>query len=262
MMNNRYLRVFLKIFSAIISIGAFLLIWHIATNGTKLGELMPGPIELISSLIKSTYTNIGKYTIIGHILFSLSRVLIAFTVGGVIGILLGTAMGWYKTAEAIFRPFYEMIRPIPPIAWISLAILWFGLGEIMKYFVIFLAAFSIITYNAFAGAQAVDPVLIGAAKMLGAKDSRIFRSIVFPSAVPYIFAGLHTAISASWATVVAAEMVRASEGAGWLIIQGMEMNNMIQILIGIIAIGIVGLLLSIIMRGVEAKLCAWSKSGK
>lgn len=136
---------------------------------------------------------------------------------------------------------------------------WFGLGEGGKYFIIFVSGFSNVTINVYTGAKAVDPELIGAAKMLGCSNRRIFTSIVLPSSVPYIFTGLQIAISSSWAAVVAAEMVRSTNGIGWLITAGQSIGDMGQVMVGIIVIGVVGFLLATIMRGVESKLCAWSR---
>jgi NitT/TauT family transport system permease protein/sulfonate transport system permease protein len=187
------------------------------------------------------------------------RVLPFYIIGSVCGIVLGITMGWYKPVAAIFRPIYEVFRPIPPIAWIPIAIVWFGIGEGSKWFLIFLASFMNVTMNSYAGAKSVDPVLVGCSKMLGASDRKIFTSVVLPSSVPYIFAGLQVGLSSSWATVVAAEMIRSSEGVGWIIITSQETNNSVNTLVGVIAIGIVGFVLAIIMRGVEAKLCVWTK---
>ena len=170
-------------------------------------------------------------------------------------------MGWYPKVKAIFMPLFNVIRPIPPIAWTSLAILWFGLGEMPKWFIIFIAAFCNVVINAFDGARSVDTTLVGCAKMLGARDNQIFTKIVLPASVPYIFAGMQIALSNSWAAVVAAEMIRASEGLGWVIVTGMSVNNMKQIFAGIVIIGIIGLLLSIIMRTLEGRLLRWNRSG-
>ena len=248
--------------AALISIAAFLLFWHWGTNGTELGKMMPGPIKVISGMINTFSKPIGKYSILGHIGWSLSRVLVAYLIAAVAGITIGTLMGWSKMVAAVFNPIYQMIRPIPPIAWIPLAILWFGLGETAKYFLIFLAAFNNITLNAFDGARSLDKTLIGASQMLGASNIQTLFTIVLPASVPAIFAGLQVAVSVSWATVVAAEMVRSTEGAGWVIINGQEMNNTTQILIGIVAIGVVGFLLAIFMRKLEEKLCRWNKSSR
>ncbi len=247
-----------KIVCAVISIFAFIVLWYLGTNGTRSGQIIANPIEVLKKFFQSFVIPIGTNTIIGHILWSLSRVMIASIIASVVGITLGVTMGWYKTVEAIFRPLFEVIRPIPPIAWIPLAILWFGLGETPKYFIIFLAAFANVTVNVYDGAKSVDPELVGAAKMLGASDRRTFTSIVLPATVPHIFAGLQIALGSAWATVVAAEMVRSSEGIGWVIITGQDANNTVQILVGILAVGIIGYLLAILMRVIETKLCAWS----
>ena len=243
-----------------LAIACFLSVWFFATrDGTTLGKLMPNPAEVASRLMEATYEKIGPMTIWGHMWNSMRRVLVGFCIASVSGILLGLAMGWNRTCEAIFRPIFELLRPIPPLAWISLAIVWFGLGEGGKYFIIFVSGFSNVTINVYTGAKAVDPELIGAAKMLGCSNRRIFTSIVLPSSVPYIFTGLQIAISSSWAAVVAAEMVRSTNGIGWLITAGQSIGDMGQVMVGIIVIGVVGFLLATIMRGVESKLCAWSR---
>ena len=243
-----------------LAIACFLSVWFFATReGTTLGKLMPNPAEVASRLMEATYEKIGPMTIWGHMWNSMRRVLVGFCIASVSGILLGLAMGWNRTCEAIFRPIFELLRPIPPLAWISLAIVWFGLGEGGKYFIIFVSGFSNVTINVYTGAKAVDPELIGAAKMLGCSNRRIFTSIVLPSSVPYIFTGLQIAISSSWAAVVAAEMVRSTTGIGWLITAGQSIGDMGQVMVGIIVIGVVGFLLATIMRGVESKLCAWSR---
>jgi NitT/TauT family transport system permease protein/sulfonate transport system permease protein len=247
--------------AAVFSVSIFLLAWQSGVSFTRLGRIMPGPFAVIKAFCLSFAGTIGHYSIIQHIAFSLTRGLIAYGAACLLGITLGLLMGRIPFIEAVFRPIYEVIRPIPPIAWISLAILWFGLGEMMKYFIIFLSAFSSITYTTFSGARAVDPVLIGASRMLGANNFQIFTTVIVPASVPYIFSGMQVALGTSWATVVAAEMVRSSEGVGWIIVSGMEVNNITQILVGIIAIGIMGFFLATVLRKLENLLCAWNKEG-
>jgi NitT/TauT family transport system permease protein/sulfonate transport system permease protein len=248
-----------RISAAVISIFVFLIIWQLSTMFTSLGILMPSPLVSLAAFFRSFVEPIGPYPMYLHIYWSLMRVLPFYIIGSVCGIVLGITMGWYKPAAAIFRPIYEVFRPIPPIAWIPIAIVWFGIGEGSKWFLIFLASFMNVTMNSYAGAKSVDPVLVGCSKMLGASNRKIFTSVVLPSSVPYIFAGLQVGLSSSWATVVAAEMIRSSEGVGWIIITSQETNNSVNTLVGVIAIGIVGFVLAIIMRGVEAKLCVWTK---
>ncbi|MDF2540012.1 MAG: hypothetical protein K0S76_3033 [Herbinix sp.] len=251
-----------KMICAGISILGFLCLWQLVVSFTAVGELLSGPLIVLSKFVTSIAEPIGTYTIQLHIFWSLSRVMIGFALGSAVGIVVGILMGWFKIIDAIVRPLFEIIRPIPPIAWIPLSILWFGLGEGSKYFLIFYAAFCGITMNAYSGVKSVDPVLIGAAKMLGANNRQVFTTIVLPSCIPHIFAGLQIAIGTSWATVVAAEMVRSTEGVGWMIIKGQDSNSTVQILVGIVAIGIVGYILAVSMRAIEAKLCVWRVRGK
>ena len=251
-----------KSICAAISIAVFLVIWQLVVLFTKAGLVLAGPIETIAAFLRAIWSPIGTHTIEGHILWSLSRVLVGFVLGSLAGIALGILMGWFRPFSAFFRPIFEILRPIPPIAWIPLSIVWFGLGESSKYFLIFYSAFCAVTMNAYSGVRAVDQELMGAARMLGASNRQVFATIVIPSCVPQIFAGLQIAVGTSWATVVAAEMVRSSEGVGWVIIKGQDSNSTVQILVGIVAIGIVGYILAVTMRSIEAKLCRWSVRGK
>lgn len=250
----------LSIFCAFVSIGAFVMLWHIATDNTTLGQFISGPGAVLESLIKGTAGKVGKHSIAIHALYSLERVLIGYILGSAAGIFLGLLMGWYPVIRAVFWPIYSIIRPIPSIAWIPISIIWFGLGEDAKIFIVFISSFANLTLNAYSGAKNTDKELVGAAKMLGASQRQIFFTIVLPSSVPQIFAGLQVAMSSAWATVMAAEMVRSSEGLGWMIVTGMSNNNIDQILTGIVAIGIVGFALAVFMRKTEEVLCRWNKS--
>lgn len=248
--------------AACASIGLFLLLWQWGTQSTELSRLIPGPVEILRAIVEGIVGKVGKHSILAHAGYSLLRVMIGFVIGSIAGITLGLLMGWYRAAAAIFNPLFRIIRPIPPIAWIPISIIWFGLGENAKIFLIFLASFANTTLNSMAGAKSVDPEVVNAARMLGANERRVFLTIVLPASMPSIFAGLQVAISSCWATVLAAEMVRSSEGLGWMIVAGMNANDMIQILSGIVMIGVVGFLLAVIMRKTEEVLCRWNKSGR
>lgn len=190
------------------------------------------------------------------------KVFVGYFLACIIGITLGILMGCSKTGKAIVKPIFELLRPIPGLAWIPLAILWFGIGETSKYFIICVSAIVSIILNAYAGASQVDQTLVGAARMLGAKPAQIFLYITLPASVPQIFAGLQVGLSSSWMAVIAAEMIRANEGAGWIITTGMESGNTVQILAGMISIGLVGLLLASLLRLIERGLCSWNIQGR
>ncbi len=251
-----------KVVCAAISIAAFLIIWFLGTSGTQLGEVIPTPFEVLVEFFRSFVEPIGRTTMLGHIGITFSRFLVGFLLADILGIALGLTMGWYPRVNAFFGPLFQIIRPIPILAWIPLGIIWFGLGETTKYFIVFLGAFMSVTQNSYAGAKAVDPVLVNAARMLGANDVKLFFTIVIPSSMPMIFAGLHTASAVGWASVVAAEMVRSESGIGWLIMAGQSNHDMLQTLVGIIGIAIIGFLLATFMRKVEEYLCRWTVRGK
>ncbi len=246
-----------------ISISAFLLLWQIGCKYSELGTMIPEPVTVLKAIGKSmTSHSIGSRTLWGHIFASLSLVLVGYVIGASLGIIIGLSMGWNKTLEAIVAPIFRFVRPIPPIAWIPFSILWFGLGFQAKVFLIVLASFCNVMLNSWTGAKSADPQLMGAARMLGASERQVFTTIVMPSAVPHIFAGLQVAMSSSWTTVLAAEMVRSTEGLGWMIVTGQTNLDMTQILVGIVTIGVIGFILMAGMRKAEDVLCRWNKGKK
>lgn len=247
-----------KTIYAVAAIAFFFVAWWFLTTFTPVKETTPGPLEVLQLLVSSFYTPIGSKAIVGHLLVSLRRVLVGFSVATVIGIVLGIAMGTSRWAEAIFKPIFELLRPIPPIAWISLVILFFGIGETSKYILCGIGAFTNVTLNAYTGAQNVDPELIGCARMLGTSERDIFFRVILPSCTPQIFAGMQVALSTSWMAVLAAEMVGAQEGCGWMIQRGSDTLNITLVMVGMIVIGLVGMLLATLMRTIERRLCSWN----
>lgn len=257
--SSRFSSKQLVAFYTVVSLASLLVIWELVARFTSAAMFLPPASEVMAALIRSFTVPIGKYTMLVHIGVSLYRVAVAFVLASITGIALGVAMGYSRMAEAILKPLFEFIRPIPPLAWIPLSILWFGLGDIGKFFIIFLGCFCFITVNTYDGAKNVDPELIGAARMLGAGEGQIFFQIILPSSVPYIFAGLQIAVTAGWSAVVGAEMIQSNEGVGWLIVRGMNTGNTVQIMVGIVAIGVVGFILANLTSAFERRLCAWNE---
>ena len=247
-----------KTLYAVAAIASFFVLWWFLTTFTPVKETTPGPIEVLQLLLTSFYTPIGSEVIVGHLLVSLRRVLVGFSVATIVGIVLGIAMGTSRWAEAIFKPIFELLRPIPPIAWISLVILFFGIGETSKYILCGIGAFTNVTLNAYTGAQNVDPELIGCARMLGTSERDIFFRVILPSCTPQIFAGMQVALSTSWMAVLAAEMIGAQEGCGWMIQRGSDTLNITLVMVGMIVIGLVGMFLAALMRTIERRLCSWN----
>lgn len=245
-----------------LSLVGLLLIWELAVRFTDLSRVMPSPLEVFAFLGKSFLQDIGSKILPFHIWASLKRVFIGYFLACAIGIPVGILIGCSESCRAVIKPIFELLRPIPGLAWIPLAILWFGIGERSKYFIICISAIVSIILNTYSGARQVDPILTGAAQMLGADKWQIFLNVTLPASVPQIFAGLQVGLSSSWMAVIAAEMISANEGAGWIIITGMESGNTVQILAGMISIGFVGLILATTLRNAERRLCIWNIQGK
>lgn len=184
-----------------------------------------------------------------HIGTSLGRVVAAWVIAAVIAVPLGLAMGRSSRFERIVDPVIELFRPISPLAWIPLAILWFGINESGKIFIIFIATFFPIVLNTVAGVKGVDPVLIRAGQVLGCyDDATLFRKVILPAALPSIIVGFRISFGTGWAAIIAAELVAAQSGLGYLIADGMEILRSDLVLVGMVVIGILGVLIDTVFR--------------
>ncbi len=240
------------------SILGFLVVWQVLVMVTPVGRLLPSPLQVAEMLIQSFQEPIGPMTIQNHALYSLKRIMVGYGVAVGLGIVAGIGMGLSKTFRAIFRPLFELIRPIPTVAWIPLAILWFGVDEMSKYFIVFYGAFANVVLSVYDGIQSVDPVLVGAARMLGCTERQVTVKVVLPSCIPYIFSGMQVALSASICSVVVAEMIKSTEGVGWIIHAGQQVANMTQVLTGMAGMSLFGIVLASILSMIERKACAWN----
>ncbi len=244
--------------------GAFLIIFLLWEGAILLiGEtVVPTPVTVIRKFFSSFVNPIGQTTLAFHILYSLSRVLVGYFAAAVSGIIFGLLLARFELFRAYLKPVFDFLRPIPPIAWIPLAVLWFGVGELPKYFLIWIAAFVAFVLNSYAGATRVDPQLIGAAKMLGATEKQVFTKIVLPATVPFMFTGAQIAISNSWMAVIGAEMVGGTEGVGWIISAASNFGNYTQVFVGMLAIAIIGYFIVFIVNWAERRLLKWNIQGK
>ena len=179
-------------------------------------------------------------TLLSHALHSLKLVVSGFLVAVAVGIPSGLLMGWSRRAEAFINPVFLLIRPIPPLAWIPLAILWLGLGDAAKIMVIFFAAFVPSVINTFTGVRGIEPYLIEAARMLGTGPWRLTREVLVPAAAPMIFTGLRLSLQASWTTLVAAELVGALAGLGRVLNVAQQDIYPAMVMVGMAAVGVLG----------------------
>ena len=246
---------------SMVSFAVFILVWELICQYEIIGpyQLVP-PSEVITVFFeKFTQVNPDGGLLQQHAAASLLLALTGFLVAVLVGVPLGLFMGWYPRVNMLVRPIFDAIRPIPPIAWIPIAILWLGIGEGPKIFICFVGSFAVFVLNAYTGMRYVDHLLIDAARSFGASPRQQLFNVAIPASMPSIFAGVQNALSMSWMCVLAAEMVGAREGVGYLIIQGMELNKPPMILVGMICIGVVGALLAVSLRMLERRLCPWRK---
>lgn len=258
---NRHPKMEVVIYS-IVSFAVLLTLWQLLADNSKLVNVFPGPIKIIKETLLHFAKRIGDYTLPMHVLISLRRVAVGYLIAVLIGLPLGLIMGYWPLGKAAAMPLVQMVRPIPGLAWIPIAILMFGIGEEAKHFIICMTAILPIIMQTFYGFRSVDPTLVGAAKMLGSKPIDVFIHVALPSAVPSVFIGLQVGFAGAWCAVIAAEMLRADEGAGWLIVAGQRNVDYIRIFMGMLSIGIIGLIVAALLRFIERRLCRWNVTGK
>ena len=246
---------------SVTGVAVFLLIWEIVSDtGIANSRYLAAPSTILKLFItKLTDPNPDGAVLGVNILASLQVSLTGFFLAIIIGIPLGLLMGWYGGFESFIRPIFELIRPIPPVSWIPLTIVWLGIGLPAKAFIVFFSAFVPCVINAYTGIKQTSPVLINFAKTCGASNFTIFWKIGIPSSMTMVFAGVRVALGNAWATLVAAEMLAASSGLGSMILMGRQFARPDLILLGIVVIGIIGVIFTAILSKVENKVLGWKK---
>ncbi|WP_444659844.1 ABC transporter permease [Caproiciproducens sp. R2] len=246
---------------SIIGVLGFLILWQVAVAAGWLpSRYVPMPSRVIELFFEKWMDpNPDGATLGLHILSSLQVALTGFGLAIVIGVPLGLLMGWFRAFDKFMRPIFEILRPIPPVSWIPITILWLGVGLKAKAFIVFFSAFVPCVINAYTGIRQTSPVLINFSKTCGASTFTIFRKIGIPSAMTMTFAGIRVALGNAWATLVAAEMLAASTGLGYMIQQGRQFARPDIIILGIVVIGAIGVLFTSLLGRIEYKVLGWKK---
>lgn len=241
-----------------ISVAAFLLFWElIVTSGIVPEVLLASPSKVFSVFIdKLSDPNPDGATLAVHAWTSLQEAFIGYSLSLLVGIPLGLAMGWFKTVEGLVRPIFELIRPIPPIAWIPLTVFWFGIGLTGKVFIIWIAGIVPCVINSYVGVRMTQPTLIQMARTYGASDWQIFTQLCIPSALPMVFGALQIALAYCWTNLVGAELLAADTGLGYLITMGGRLVRPDIVVLGMVSVGISGAILGFIIDVIEKKLLA------
>jgi ABC-type nitrate/sulfonate/bicarbonate transport system permease component len=233
----------------IVSVGSLLLLWHLLSKYVFNPVLIASPGKTFATAWEMILTG----ELFRHVGVSLLRVIIGYIVGCLVGILLGALIGRIRVVRELADPILELIRPISPVAIVPLAMLWFGIGEISKYFVILYATTIVMILNTAAGVARTPMTRIRAARCLGANELQVFVKVTFPSALPFILTGMRVALGFSFMGIVAAELIGAREGIGFLIMNSRQLMNTEQLFVGLMSLGVVGLVIDRIFRALLDK---------
>jgi len=241
-----------------LSVVGFFLFWQaIVDLGIIPRELLASPLEVAKMFFfKLNNINPDGAVLYVHILVSLEEALLGYIMALLIGIPLGLAMGWFSVIEGLMRPIFELVRPIPSVAWIPLVIFWFGTGLVSKAFIIFVGGLVPCVINSYTGVRMTNPTFIRMARTYGASNWEIFTKICIPSALPMVFGGLQVALAVCWTCLVAAELVGADAGLGFLITMGRRLLKPDLIVLGMGMVGLTGVLISVIVDRIEKRLVA------
>jgi ABC-type nitrate/sulfonate/bicarbonate transport system permease component len=214
-------------------------------------QFLPMPHEVVMKLVDLLYNPFAGHVLSEHMLASLKRFGMGFGLAALIGIPLGLAMGWFRLLDDIVSPLFDGLRFIAPVAWVPFAALWFGTGVGGPTLIIFAGAFPPCLINAYRGARNVDVRYLEAASMLGVGHFRTITEVLFPAAVPSIIAGLRIGAGLGWMSLVGAELIVASSGMGNLIVRAQSALATDTVMAGMIAIGMVGVVIDILIRRLE-----------
>jgi NitT/TauT family transport system permease protein len=228
-------------------VALFLTAWGLAVRLSH-SDLFPTPGNVVRGIAEL----IEKGLLLKYIVASLFRVSWGFTLAVVIGVPLGLVLGWYSRAFQAFNPLIQIFRPISPIAWIPVAILWFGVSDAAPIFLIFLASVFPITVSAVAAVQNMQLVYLRAAQNFGLSTGELFRQVIFRACLPQIITGIRIALGVAWLVVVAAEMIAVNSGLGYLIIDARNAGKRYDLVVaGMVMIGLIGLILDLLVRQLE-----------
>jgi sulfonate transport system permease protein len=235
----------------LMSFGALILLWHFVVKAGLVQELvMPSPW----SVAKTFYRFVTEGEFFVHLWASFSRIMTGFSIGAFLGILFGILVGHFQLFERFFDPVIQALRPIPIAAWLPLAIVWFGIGDKPGIFLIVMGTFFPIFVNTVHGVKFTQPVLIRAARMLGATPSRLLLFVILPAALPNILTGIRIGLGLAWVCVVISELLGVTAGLGFIIWDAQVYLHTDKVIVGMIVIGAMGTLTDRIVLYVSSKL--------
>ena len=233
----------------------FVAVWSIAAlSGITSRAFLPAPWDVVDRFAQLVVQPFAGFVLHEHVLSSLKRFGMGFALAVAVGIPLGLLMAWFRWLDRLITPAFEAVRFVAPIAWVPFAALWFGTGMGGPVLIIFMGAFPPVLINTYRGARQVDTKYIEAARMLGASSWRAMTEVLLPAAVPSIVAGLRISAGLGWQSLVGAELIVASSGVGYLMVKGQASMSTATVMCGMVAIGLVGLLIDVVLRRLQATI--------
>jgi taurine transport system permease protein len=243
---------------SVASVAVLLSVWWLVTAlGLVKPLFVPSPISVAEKFVSIVQNGFTNTSFLDHMLISTFRVFGAFLLACVIGVPLGLAMGMSPVIRGIFDPPIEFYRPIPPLAYLPLMIIWFGIGEMSKVLLIFLSVFAPVVLGARSGVKSAAIEQIHAAYSFGATRWQVMRHVIMPSAMPEILTAMRVGIGFGWTTLVAAEMVAATKGLGYMVLSASQFLQTSVVIMGIFVIAIIAFAFDLLMRFLERRLVPW-----
>ncbi len=245
------------ILTALTLISIFLA-WYAIARFRLVSELfVPHPASVWQAFMDILTDGYRGETLLRHLGDSLYRVIVGFLLAVVTAVPLGLAIGYSSKVQAVFDPLIEFYRPLPPLAYYTLLVIWLGIENESKVALLYLAAFPPLSVSAMAGVKGVTPERIQGAQSLGASRWQVFRYVIFPSCLPDIFTGMRVSIGFTYTTLVAAEMVAATSGVGWMVLDASKFLRSDVIFMGNIVMGLTGIVLDRLIRVAERRVVPW-----
>lgn len=238
-----------------LGVAVFFGLWSFLTiSGVVPRQFLPTPLDVATRFSQLMQSPFAGATLPMHLASSFQRYAAGVLLAAVVGVPLGLLMGWFRWLDDIVTPLFDALRFIAPIAWVPFAALWFGTGVGGPVMIIFAGAFPPCLINAYRGARFVEPRLIEAARMLGTGNIRTIVEVLLPAAVPSIIAGLRVSAGLGWQSLVGAELIVAATGIGFMMVQAQGSVQTATVMTGMIAIGVVGMLIDVLLRQGEGWL--------
>lgn len=235
-----------------------ILLWQaVSMAGVFPAFALPSPVAVWQSFVAIVHNGYGGQSLVSDIFVSCFRIVIGFVGAIAIGVPIGLLMSRNKIVFDIIDPLLQFIRPVPPLAYIPLLVVWFGIGELPKAILILVGTIPVIIIGTMSGVKSTPALRISVARTLGASNAQIFRRVVLPSALPEIFTAMRVGIGVAWTCLVAAELIAASSGLGWLVQFAGQALQVGVVIVGIVIIGLIGYAMELVIRKIENLVVPW-----